>query len=419
MANRILFVGNGSYKNLGCEAIVRGTLKILRANFGDDIHFDSGIYANEATLQSQLASESDAAVTHFGLKIAKPRCSFDWFADQLNRRVGTHFAGVHSPILARASSAMAGLELGGDNYSLDYGIPRHFLEMDRYMLTQGIPVFIWGASIGPFTDSPEFEQQIKKHLESLNGVFVRESFSKQYLNSIGVEENVRQVADPAFLLSPVAPKQKVQDMVRDQPIGVNLSPLVARKQLKLTKMPWELTESDLKPAIEFSVQFIRNLLQTTDSSIVLVPHVFSDHVGSDDLYFLNRVMNATSTEDQKRVKLIPPTLNAAESKWIIGKCRVFVGARTHSTIASIGSGVPTLSLGYSLKARGLNQDVFDSQDWCLPSSSLTLNGLLETIKRMLAEERHLRAHLSERIPKIRDASLAAGNFLKVILERGK
>ena len=60
--SKFLFVGNGPYKNRGCEAIVRGTMNILRQHFGKNICADVGIYGNVSLLQEQLVNESDQNV---------------------------------------------------------------------------------------------------------------------------------------------------------------------------------------------------------------------------------------------------------------------------------------------------------------------------------------------------------------------
>ena len=64
--------------------------------------------------------------------------------------------------------------------------------------------------------------------------------------------------------------------------------------------------------------------------------------------------------------------------------RAFAGARTHATIAAISSCVPTLSLAYSRKARGLNQDVFGSQEYCVQPSEITPGGIAERMANLLA-----------------------------------
>ncbi len=42
----------------------------------------------------------------------------------------------------------------------------------------------------------------------------------------------------------------------------------------------------------------------------------------------------------------------------ISMCRYFVGARTHATIAAYSCKIPTLVLGYSVKSKGIAQDLF-------------------------------------------------------------
>ena len=49
--------------------------------------------------------------------------------------------------------------------------------------------------------------------------------------------------------------------------------------------------------------------------------------------------------------------NCMEMKGFIARCRFFVGARTHATIAAYSSCVPTLVVGYSVKAGGLQRDL--------------------------------------------------------------
>ncbi len=49
------------------------------------------------------------------------------------------------------------------------------------------------------------------------------------------------------------------------------------------------------------------------------------------------------------------------AKGYIARCRMFVGARTHATIAAYSSAVPTLVLGYSIKSRGIAADIFGTE----------------------------------------------------------
>ena len=50
---------------------------------------------------------------------------------------------------------------------------------------------------------------------------------------------------------------------------------------------------------------------------------------------------------------------------------MFIGARTHSTIAAYSSGVPTLVVGYSVKAKGIAKDLFGTEEnYVLPVQAL-------------------------------------------------
>jgi polysaccharide pyruvyl transferase WcaK-like protein len=108
-------------------------------------------------------------------------------------------------------------------------------------------------------------------------------------------------------------------------------------------------------------------------------------------------------------------LSATQSTWVISQCATFAGARTHSTIASLSSEVPTLSIGYSVKAKGINQDVFGHQDFCLDSKCLTLDIFMTKMLEMLNQENDIRQHLHQTIPSLKEKSFEAGNTLKKTL----
>ena len=63
--------------------------------------------------------------------------------------------------------------------------------------------------------------------------------------------------------------------------------------------------------------------------------------------------------------------DAMRLKGIISQCRFFVGARTHSTIAAYSCCVPTLVVGYSVKAKGIARDLFGSEtNYVLPVQAI-------------------------------------------------
>ena len=51
-----------------------------------------------------------------------------------------------------------------------------------------------------------------------------------------------------------------------------------------------------------------------------------------------------------------------ELKYYISKCEFLIAARTHASIAAYSTCVPTLVVGYSVKSRGIAQDLFGNVD---------------------------------------------------------
>ena len=91
---------------------------------------------------------------------------------------------------------------------------------------------------------------------------------------------------------------------------------------------------------------------------------------------------------------------APELKSIIARCRMFVGARTHATIAAYSSGVPTLVVGYSVKARGIARDLFGTEaHYVLPVQDLkTGDDLSDAFRWLLENEDAVRTRLEAVMP---------------------
>jgi len=413
--SEILLVGNGTYSNRGCEAIVRGTMEILRQVFTEGLQVTLATFGPADRVARQAREETDAAITHVALgKAQLRRGSWDWLVRcayvlahaHQDRRYLT--APRNFPMLAGpAADADIALEIGGDNYSLDYGWPAPYLALDRYLLRRGVPVALWGASVGPFNAAPPVAQQeMFRHLAALPAIMARESMTAEYLQQHG-NLPVCRVCDPAFLMPARMPAHG------DFPsggIGLNFSPLLAKYA----------AGGDSARFVMMCVDIITRLLTDSRHSIVLIPHVTSDAGGEDDATLNQRIYQKLGNL-QARVYCIPGTLTAAEYKWVIAQCTVFAGARTHATIAAISSGVPTISFAYSTKALGINRDVFGSLAYCVtPAAWERPDELALRILAVLEESGKVRSRLKIILPEIFKRALSAGFILRDMLqESGK
>ena len=105
-------------------------------------------------------------------------------------------------------------------------------------------------------------------------------------------------------------------------------------------------------------------------------------------------------------------------KGYIARCRFFIGARTHSTIAAYSSLVPTLVLGYSVKARGIALDLFGTwENYVIPVQSLqNMDELARGFEWMLLREEAIRKRLETVMPAYLERARQTGRMLSRLLE---
>lgn len=399
------FAGHESLTNRGCEALLRGITRAVRqVDAGAAFLAPSFDMAADARRWHQSAALGVRFVPAYRLPAAVrvwARLQRRWPAV---RHLGLPRPGLPAPLRSLAEGVERCVLTGGDVLSLDYGLPSltRYLGQARYFARRGVPVALWAASVGPFDTMPEVERRVVDDLHRFADISVRESATLAYLHGLGLKR-ARQAVDPAFLMEPESwDTTSVMPSARDDGVlGFNVSPLVHKIVQRRGPAAGEAFEAAL-------IGFLRHVLASTRLGIVLVPHVDSIDGGagnSDYLYM--RDLTARAGLDPMRVTFAPRHVNAAELKHLIGQCRFFVGARTHATIAAWSRLVPTLSLGYSVKARGLNRDLFDDERFVVDTLDLDRTRLVDGFELLRQEEARARDLLGLRIPLWQKRALAA------------
>jgi polysaccharide pyruvyl transferase WcaK-like protein len=209
-------------------------------------------------------------------------------------------------------------------------------------------------------------------------------------------------------MPPVKPNlEKLGIDLPDGAIGLNLSPLMARS----------VCDGNLRAWLSRCIDIVTAICDALEGPVILIPHVTSAEILEDDFRLLVEIKNAVPKSHQQKLLLIPPHLSAAETKWVISRCRAFAGARTHATIAAYSSCVPTLSFAYSLKAKGLNRDIFGNQDYCINGDKLTASLVTERLIALLLNADAIRIHLRSQVENIRTQSYRAGALLKQVIDK--
>ncbi len=401
MTQIIALTGVRSFSNRGVEAIVRGTNAILRECLPDR---ECILPVDEMKLNAQQWPQYKAEGIEM-LAVQSPRYSLAL----LQRLSALPFdfakrAQETLPLETRIHDAMeraqGALSLGGDKYSLDYRYPIYQVALDRLCMERRIPVFLWGASVGPFSADRRYEKQVMRHLARFDMICAREDITMDYLHSHGLE-NVMRCSDPAFHLG----KQPIDEFDgwpegENGTVGINLSPILVRRAAQ-----------GGRNLIEEAANFIRWLIDRK-FGVLLIPHVWPLDGGSknSDVEVHQSVLSYLGDEARGRVRAVDQNYNAPQLKWIISHCRVFIGARTHATIAALSTGVPTIFLGYSIKSRGISLDMTGKEDTVLNGNLISSEALRKMFEAVMAGEQTIRETLAARLPEVKENALKPGKL---------
>ncbi|MDV6346613.1 polysaccharide pyruvyl transferase family protein [Nitrosomonas sp. Is35] len=408
MINKYYFLGHETLTNRGCEALLRGISRTIREQCPGAEFFAPSFDIENDLKQWKDAKEmgiSFIPAYHLPLYV-RVWGKIDKFVPQI-RHFWIPSPKIPNSIRQSFRGPVAGIMTGGDVLSLDYGVPSliKFIGQAETFMAEGHKLFLWAASVGPFESQPEVEKHVIRHLAKYSGISVRETSTRNYLDGLGLR-NVKLVADPAFVMIPepwdisaILPASPCEGF-----LGFNISPLIKRFRTDDA----HVSEMELEV-----VGFLRDVIKKTDLSIVLIPHVDganSSEWNSDYLYMKRLIARIDLPPEiiTARISLAPRDMNAVQTKYLISQCRFFIGARTHATIAAWSTLVPTISIAYSIKAIGLNTDLFGDLRYVLETSKLSRMALWESLEKLRTDEQNIRKLLEQRIPEWQQRARLAG-----------
>lgn len=286
------------------------------------------------------------------------------------------------------------MSTGGDLYCYELS-KKEAIVANSTFCRAGAKTILWGCSLEPeLLQEPEVIEDMKRYAL----ITPRESITLKALHKAGITENVKFFPDPAFTLEPEKTDLPSRFAV-GRTIGINISPMIVRN---------EKTEGI---TIANYRRLIEHILQNSDDCVALIPHVMWNY--NDDRLTLKELYRGY--EANERV-LRFPDMSCQKLKYIISQCRAFIGARTHATIAAYSSCVPTLVVGYSVKARGIARDLFGTEkNYVLPVQALeNPEELIGAYDWLMEREQKIRTRLQTIMPKYCAKAKAAGEEVRKI-----
>lgn len=380
----LIMYAHGSAYNHGCEAIVRGSIDLLSLEKEKTTLFSNHIKGDQDFGLDQLVTVLPVQETPVG------------HTSPLGYlyRVRAHLHKNHTQLYYRYFGKKqyqylyghgdVALSIGGDNYCYESALTA--LEVRNYWLNKkGTKTILWGASLTEDFLSAEVMDDLNRY--SL--ITVRERMSYDMLKAHNIHTDVVLAPDPAFALVPEETPWP-DGIEHKNVVGINTSHFVGQ------------LSASADSGIQNYVNLINWILNETDMEIALIPHVvFPEDPGNNDLLDTKRLLKRIPQSE--RVVILDGKYNCCQLKSIISKCRFFVGARTHATIAAYSTGVPTLVVGYSTKSTGIARDLFGTDEGyvCSVQNMTDDHMLLSAFQKIYLREGELRQHLVRFMPEYR------------------
>lgn len=326
-----LFFTGGS-GNRGCEAIVRGTKEIIKKP--QMIVYSAHLDEEKESGLNQIIECRPLTNNKHGLQAVLSQIVC-WLSYHLGKQK-MQVREIYSDFLKAVKKDDTYLVIGGDVYCYDK--PRIYYRVNEILKNN--KKILWGCSIEP--DS--IDSEMKKDLLGYNMIYARESITYNGLMEHGIKNNVKLCPDPAF-------KMKAQEIslsdefIENGMVGINVSPLIMNleKNNGITLKNYEI--------------LIEDIIENTNYNVALIPHVIWNN--NDDRIPLKKLYDKYFHTG--RIIMIEG-YSAEKIKYVISRCRFLVAARTHASIAAYSTCVPTLVVGYSVKARGIAKDIFGTYD---------------------------------------------------------
>ena len=360
---------HGGSGNHGCEAIVRSTVKLI----GNETTLFTNKIEDDHKVGLQDLCKLDVAekpIKSGGLShlCAIFRNKVLGQADAFDRLVFQH-------IVETAKKTDYVLGIGGDNYC--YDTPEFIYLVNRMVDEAKVKRILWGTSVDP----EAIDERMLQDLRGYYKIGARESLTYQALLDKGLTQTFL-LPDPAFVLD----KEELplpNGFVEGNTVGINVSPMIIGY------------EKNQGMALQNYVNLLKYIVAETDMQVALIPHVVWSH--NDDRKPLIQLYDMF--KDTGRVVMIEDH-NAMELKGYIARCRFMVVARTHASIAAYSTQVPTLVVGYSVKARGIAKDIFGTEEnYVIPVQSLQrTDDLAQGFKWLVDHEDDIKAHYAEMMP---------------------
>ena len=283
----------------------------------------------------------------------------------------------------------------GDGFTGIYGTARNGIQVLRKQITYwaGKPLFLLPQTYGKYKFP--FRDWSRKMIRDAALAYARDD-TAQIVPGCGI----KTTSDMAFMLP--FDKRMFNLGNGKKKFGVGVSSLL-----------WdEETGKRFNLSVDyrsFYKELINYLLSETDYEVHLVPHVIDKEkydAPENDCRSCDELANCFPG----KVIVAPAFDSAIEAKSYIANMDMFMGARMHSTIGAISSGVTTIPFSYAHKFESLYSRI--GYNYIISATKLTTTEALKEIKEWIANPEPLAGKGKEAVIKAKNSVIVFKNDLK-------
>lgn len=272
----------------------------------------------------------------------------------------------------------------------------YYLGLIWWALLFKVSVVIYAQGIGPIHKKLN-KLLIKYTLNKVDLITVRENYSREWLNALGVSKPPIYVyADPSFLL-------KKADFERVSTIFKELR--AADKVKERMLIGFSLREGE-----NYGIYFKQNLARIADDlidhykgRIIFLPFKFKEDVSLSREILMNM-------HNQKYAQVIKEGLEPGEWLSIISPLSLVIGMRLHSIIFSCQVSTPFIALNYDPKVRYFVESL-GLPELLLECHQLSFQEVKKKIEYILENKDNIKKILTEKTEEFEEKARANNHLL--------
>lgn len=246
-------------------------------------------------------------------------------------------------------------------------------------------VVFYSQGIGP-VDKSTSRWLIKKVVNKVDGIFVRDPKSKALLEEIGVKKPVSVAIDPVLGLG----KGEVEDSSKKVPptVGIYIR-------------PWQ-DEAHDKNMLDSMTEGLTDLLAKGYNLCFIPMHYEQDREIAkklakevEDMALNKQIIAKTEVNriEVNRIEVIDKNLTIKEVLAYTASFEFVIGMRLHSLIMAAATYVPMLGLSYDPKVTAFIQEV--QVPYCINTNELTKENFNEQLKKLEENKIEQKANLQK------------------------